>query len=57
MIADVVYNHAGSPFDPQSLYFFDRQPGPDNNNSLYFLHDGHAGGLVFAFWKTEVRQF
>ena len=40
VIADVVYNHAGGPFDEQSLYFFDRQPGPDNNNSLYFLRDG-----------------
>lgn len=57
VIADVVYNHAGSPFGDQSLYFFDRQPGPDNNNSLYFLSAGHAGGLVFAFWKQEVRQF
>lgn len=57
VIADVVYNHAGGPFDEQSLYFFDRQPGPDNNNSLYFLRDGHAGGLVFAFWKQEVQRF
>lgn len=57
VIADVVYNHAGGPFDEQSLYFFDRQPSGDNANSLYFLRDGHAGGLVFAFWKSEVRQF
>ncbi|HEY5792572.1 MAG TPA: hypothetical protein VIS74_04695 [Chthoniobacterales bacterium] len=57
VIADVVYNHAGGGFDDQSIYFFDRQPGGDNDNSLYFLRDGHAGGLVFAFWKNEVRQF
>ena len=57
VIADVVYNHAGGPFDKQSLYFFDRQPEGDNEDSLYFLRDGHAGGLVFAFWKKEVRQF
>jgi 1,4-alpha-glucan branching enzyme len=57
VIADVVFNHAGGPFDEQSLYFFDREQGPDNQNSLYFLRDGHAGGLVFAFWKQEVRQF
>jgi 1,4-alpha-glucan branching enzyme len=57
VIADVVYNHAGGPFDNQSLYFFDRQPEGDNNKSQYFLRDGHAGGLVFAFWKQEVRQF
>lgn len=57
VIADVDYNHAGGPFDQQSIYFFDRQPEGDNANSLYFLRDGHAGGLVFAFWKREVRQF
>lgn len=57
VIADVVYNHAGGGFDDQSIYFFDRQPQGDNNNSLFFLRDGHAGGLVFAFWKQEVRQF
>ncbi len=57
VIADVVYNHAGGPFDKQSIYFFDRQPEGDNSNSQYFLRDGHAGGLVFAFWKQEVRQF
>jgi 1,4-alpha-glucan branching enzyme len=57
VIADVVFNHAGGGFDDQSIFFFDRQPTGDNNNSLYFLRDGHAGGLVFAFWKNEVRQF
>jgi len=57
VIADVVYNHAGGGFDDQSIYFFDRQPTGDNNDSLYFLRDDHAGGLVFAFWKNEVRQF
>jgi 1,4-alpha-glucan branching enzyme len=57
VIADVVYNHAGGGFDDQSIYFFDRRPPGDNNDSLYFLRDDHAGGLVFAFWKNEVRQF
>ena len=61
VITDVVYNHAGGPFQSpdvdQSLYFFDRAAGFDNADSLYFLRDGHAGGLVFAFWKQEVRQF
>jgi len=61
VIADVVYNHAGG-FGPQdtdqSLYFFDRQAGPDNNNSQYFYGgEGHAGGLVFAFNKDPVRAF
>ena len=57
VIADVVYNHAGGGFDDQSIHFFDRPASTDNNDSLYFLRDGHAGGLVFAFWKQEVRQF
>ena len=57
VIADVVYNHAGGPFDGQSIYFFDQQRDGNNNNSLYFTDHGHAGGLVFAFWKAEVRQF
>jgi 1,4-alpha-glucan branching enzyme len=56
VIADVVYNHGGGPFDDQSMYFFDRQLRGDNDRSLYFTRDGHAGGLVFAFWKKEVRQ-
>ena len=57
VIADVVFNHAGGGFDDQCLYFLDRQAGPDNDRSLYFTRDGHAGGLVFAYWKQEVRQF
>ena len=57
VIADVVYNHAGGGFDDQSIYFFDRQPYTTDNNSLYFTDQDHAGGLVFAFWKQEVRQF
>ena len=57
VIADVVYNHAGGNFDDQSIHFFDRPASSDNKDSIYFLPDGHAGGLVFAFWKQEVRQF
>lgn len=60
VIFDVVYNHGGGNFDDESLFFFDRQnPGTpwDNNQSLYFTDRGHAGGLIFALWKTEVRQF
>jgi 1,4-alpha-glucan branching enzyme len=58
VILDVVYNHAGG-FDNEdgSIYFFDRTPTGNNNDSLYFTDQGHAGGLVFAFWKQEVRQF
>jgi 1,4-alpha-glucan branching enzyme len=56
---DVVYNHAGGfEGDDQSLYFWDREAGTsDNDNSLYFIDQGVAGGLSFALWKREVRQF
>jgi 1,4-alpha-glucan branching enzyme len=62
VILDVVYNHAGGDFggDPasnESIYFLDRQSPGDNNRSLYFTDKGWAGGLVFAFWKQEIRQF
>jgi len=57
VILDVVYNHAGGDFGDQSLYFFDRAVATSNNDSLYFTDQGWAGGLVFAFWKREVRQF
>jgi 1,4-alpha-glucan branching enzyme len=62
VILDVVYNHAGGDFGDESIYFFDRQPGqhetpPDFNRSLYFIDRGHAGGLIFAIWREEVRQF
>jgi 1,4-alpha-glucan branching enzyme len=56
---DVVYNHAGGFYgDDESLYFWDREANPNNNNnSLYFMDQGMAGGLSFALWKREVRQF
>ncbi|HWP93527.1 MAG TPA: alpha-amylase family glycosyl hydrolase [Thermodesulfobacteriota bacterium] len=57
VILDVVYNHAGGDFGDESIYFFDRRKNGDQNNSLYFTDQGWAGGLVFAFWKGEVRQF
>jgi 1,4-alpha-glucan branching enzyme len=57
VILDVVYNHAGGDFGDESLYFFDRTINRSNNDSLYFTDQGWAGGLVFAFWKREVRQF
>ncbi len=56
---DVVYNHAGGFFgDDQSLYFWDRAADTgDNNQSLYFTNMGLAGGLSFALWNNDVRQF
>jgi 1,4-alpha-glucan branching enzyme len=57
VILDLVYNHAGGDFGDESIYFFDREEPGDNNRSLYFTSAGWAGGLVFAYWKREVRQF
>jgi 1,4-alpha-glucan branching enzyme len=57
VILDVVYNHAGGGFGDESLYFLDNALPGNDNDSLYFTDQGWAGGLVFAFWKQEVRQF
>jgi len=63
VIFDVVYNHAGGfNGDSECLYFWDlaanpNDPNKSNNDSLYFIDRGMAGGLAFALWKQEVRQF
>jgi 1,4-alpha-glucan branching enzyme len=62
VILDVVYNHAGGDFGHESIYFFDRQKGredtsPNFAKSLYFSYKEHAGGRVFDFAKSEVRDF
>jgi len=57
VVFDLVYNHAGGGFDDASLYFFDGLARGDQNDSLYFTDQGWAGGLVFAFWNANVRQF
>jgi 1,4-alpha-glucan branching enzyme len=57
VLFDVVYNHAGGDFDGNSLYFLDRMPQGNNNDSLYFTDQGWAGGLVFAYWNDDVTQF
>ena len=56
---DVVFNHAGGFMgDDQGLYFWDRAADTsDNNQSLYFTNLGLAGGLSFALWNNDVRQF
>ena len=57
VLFDVVYNHAGGfDGDDFSLYFYDRLPMGNNNDSLYFTDHGWAGGLVFAYWNDSVRQ-
>ena len=59
VIFDVVYNHASSDLrneqQDETIFFFDRQRRGDDNRSLYFTNQDHAGP-VFAFWKEEVRQ-
>lgn len=64
VVFDVVYNHAGGfsvdgKFDDGCLYYFDRVPNHgDNNDSLYFTdQDRGTGGLSFALWNNNVRQF
>jgi 1,4-alpha-glucan branching enzyme len=57
VILDVVYNHGGGGFDDQSMWFFDRMPKGNNNDSLYFTDQGYVGGLVFAYWNDAVKQF
>ncbi len=60
VVFDVVYNHAGGfDGDDQTLYYFDRTPNTgDNNQSLYFTdQDRGTGGLSFALWNQDVRQF
>jgi 1,4-alpha-glucan branching enzyme len=57
VIFDVVYNHAGGGFDDNSMWFFDRMPYGNKNDSLYFTDQDFAGGQVFAYWNNDVRQF
>jgi 1,4-alpha-glucan branching enzyme len=57
VIFDLVYNHAGGGFDDRSIWFYDRQPSDNQNNSLFFTDHGWAGGQVFAYWNDWVAQF
>jgi 1,4-alpha-glucan branching enzyme len=58
VVFDVVYNHAGGfTGDDAAVYFWDRFSDANNNNSLYFTDRGWAGGLSFALWNQDVRQF
>jgi hypothetical protein len=40
-----------------AVVFQDRFTDGDQNNNLYFTDEGWAGGLVFAYWNANVRQF
>lgn len=57
VVMDVVYNHAGGDFGDHSIYFFDRKPYGNHNDSLYFTDRGWAGGLVYAYWNNDVSQY
>jgi 1,4-alpha-glucan branching enzyme len=58
VLFDVVFNHAGGGFDENSpLWFTDRMPYGNLNDSLYFTDQGWAGGQVFAYWNNDVKQF
>jgi 1,4-alpha-glucan branching enzyme len=57
VLLDVVYNHAGGGFDDNSMWFFDRMPYGNANDSLYFIDQGWAGGQVFAYWNNDVKQY
>jgi len=57
VLFDVVYNHAGGGFDENSMWYLDRMPYGNLNDSLYFTDQGWAGGEVFAYWNADVRQF
>jgi 1,4-alpha-glucan branching enzyme len=64
VVADVVYNHGGGfggfggiPADDESIFFWDRQKGGDNNRSLYFTDQTYSGGLGFALFKQPVSDF
>jgi 1,4-alpha-glucan branching enzyme len=59
VILDVVYNHAGGPFDAESLRFFDWPHSREWwDPDTYFLGgEGWAGGRIFDFQIPEVRRF
>ncbi len=62
VVFDLVFNHAGGGFGEESLWFFDRQSGMNENpprwfNSLYFSDKTWAGGNVFNFESEGVPRF
>jgi 1,4-alpha-glucan branching enzyme len=59
VILDVVYNHAGGPFDAQSLRFFDWPRSREwwDPDTYFIGGDGWAGGRIFDYQVPEVRLF
>jgi 1,4-alpha-glucan branching enzyme len=59
VIGDIVYNHAGGPFDDQSMRLFDR---PWNRqwwdaDNYFICGVGWSGGRIFNYATDEVRAF
>ena len=59
VVLDVVYNHAGGPFDDQSMRFLERPASHEWwDPDVYFIGgNGWAGGRVFDYARDDVRQF
>jgi 1,4-alpha-glucan branching enzyme len=57
VIGDVVYNHAGGPFDDQSMRFFDRPWNREwwDPDGYFVGGEGWAGGRIFNYATDEVR--
>lgn len=56
VLFDVVYGHAGGGFDDASLWFMDRMPEMNLNDSLYFTDQAVSAGQAFAYWNGDVKQ-
>lgn len=59
VIGDVVYNHAGGPFDAQSMRFFDWPSSRQwwDADTYFIAGPGWAGGRIFDYGADEVRGF
>jgi 1,4-alpha-glucan branching enzyme len=57
VLFDVVYGHAGAGFDDASLWFMDRMPQENPNDSLYFTDQGVSGGRHSHIGITTSNNF
>ena len=59
VIGDVVYNHAGGPFDDQSMRFFERPRNHEwwDPDQYFIAGGGWAGGRIFDYSVDQVRGF
>jgi len=54
---DVVYNHLGGSFDPQSIYLLDFHATDRKPHGPYFQNAGWAGGVIPDYAEAPVRRF